>query len=306
MIPQIFFPRTTNFKNIQLTNSTQKKANVFKTLTSSTIHLPLTNIKNFSHASITSLYRPPPNSALTLTFKPSLTAKNYSLQMANWQSPFEKPSLCPSSPVTYPRIPPALLALTSFSLIGTFKSASTIEEQIWRHNNIVDYNVSLLHSLQRNALFEPNAGLGKSADDIQTDNFPPIPPNSGSLLLDWTINSPVQQWFLASNVNLRNCKPLQAASNAFNLKINTYKDLLQLQPPGTKFLPLAIESLGTHPEVRNFLLQLAQCASRSSLISALQSNASFVAYHAQVLSVLTHVGTANSILDLAKKASTTF
>ena len=181
------------------------------------------------------------------------------------------------------------------------------DEQIRRHNNIVDYTVSLLHSLQRTALLEPNAGLGKSAYDIQTDHLPPNPPNSGSLLLDWTITSPVQQSILASNTNLRNCKPLQAATNAFNRKINKYKDLLQLQPPGTKFLPLAIESLGgTHPEVRNFLLQLAQCASRFSLLSAFQSNASFVAYHAQALSVLTHVGTANSILDLAKKANSTF
>jgi hypothetical protein len=56
----------------------------------------------------------------------------------------------------------------------------------------------------------------------------------------------------------------------------------------------------------NYLLQLAQCASRFSLLSALQSNASFVAYHAQALSVLTHVGTANRILDLAKKANSTF
>jgi hypothetical protein len=71
--------------------------------------------------------------------------------------------------------------------------------------------------------------------------------------------------------------------------------------------PLAIKSLGgTYPKVCNFLLQLAQCASRFSLLSSLQSNSSFVAYHAQALSVLTHVGTANSILDLAKKASTTF
>ena len=180
------------------------------------------------------------------------------------------------------------------------------DEQIRRHNNIVDYTVSLLHSLQRTALPEPNAGLGKSAYDIQTDHLPPNPPNSGSLLLDWTITSPVQQAFLNSNTNLRNCKPLQAATNAFNRKINKYKDLLQLQPPGTKFLPLAIESLGgTHPEVRNFPLQLAKCASRFSLLSPLQSDASFVAYHAQALSVLTHVGTANSILDLAKKANTT-
>jgi hypothetical protein len=49
-----------------------------------------------------------------------------------------------------------------------------------------------------------------------------------------------------------------------------------------------------------------QCASRFSLLSAFQSNASFVAYHAQALSVLTHVGTANSILDLAKNANSTF
>jgi hypothetical protein len=97
-------------------------------------------------------------------------------------------------------------------------------------------------------------GLGKSANDIQTDHLPPNPPNSGSLLLDWTITSPVQQSILASNTNLRNCKPLHAATNAFNRKINKYKDLLQLQPLGNKFLPLAIESLGgTHPEVRNFL-----------------------------------------------------
>ncbi len=140
-------------------------------------------------------------------------------------------------------------------------------------------------------------------------NWPPSSnlPNSGSLLFDCIITSPVQQSILASNTNLCNCKPLQAATNAFNRKINKYKDRLQLQPPGTKFLPLAIESLSsTHPEVCNFLIQLAQCASRFSLLSAFQSNASFVAYHAQALSVLTHVGTANSILDLAKKASTTF
>jgi hypothetical protein len=213
--------------------------------------------------------------------------------------------------MTYPLIPPALHALISVSLIGTFKSASTMTkkfgattasapQQHRRHNSIVDYTVSVLHSLQRTA-------LDKSAYNIQTDHLPPNPPNSGSLLLDWTITSPVQQSLLASNTNLRNCKPLQAATNAFNRKINKYKDLFQLQPPGTKFLPLAIESLcGTHPEVRNFLLQLVQCASRFSLLSAFQSNASFVAYHAQALSVLTHVGTANSILDLAKKANTIF
>jgi hypothetical protein len=181
------------------------------------------------------------------------------------------------------------------------------DAQIRRHNNIVDYNVSLLHSLQRTALLEPNAGLGKYAYDIQTDHLPPKPPNSGSLLLDCAITSPVQHWFLVSNTNLRNCKPLKAATNAFNRKINKYKDLLQLQPPGAKFLPLAIESLGgTDPKVRNFLLQLDQCASRLLLLSALQSYASFIAYHVQALSVLTYVGTANSIVDLAKKANTTF
>ena len=131
------------------------------------------------------------------------------------------------------------------------------------------------------------------------DHHPPNPPNSGSLLLDWTITSPVQQAFLNSNTNLRNCKPLQAATNAFNRKIHKYKDLLQLQPPGTKFVPLTIESLGgTRPEI-------AKCASRFSLLSPLQSDASFVAYHAQEPSVLPHVGTANSILDLAKKANAT-
>ncbi len=64
--------------------------------------------------------------ALTLTFVLSLTAKNSNLPMNNWQSHCKKPSLCPSSPMTYPLIPPALLALTSSSLIGTFKSASTM------------------------------------------------------------------------------------------------------------------------------------------------------------------------------------
>ncbi len=92
----------------------------------------------------------------------------------------------------------------------------------------------------------------------------------------------------------------------YDRKINKYKDLIQLQPPGTKFFALAIESLGgTHPEVRNFLLQLAKCASRFWLLSTLQSNASFVAYHAKALSVRAHVGTAKSILNLAKKANTT-
>ncbi len=65
--------------------------------------------------------------------------------------------------------------------------------------------------------------------------------------------------------------------------------------PGTKLLSLAIKSLGGS-------YQLAKYASRFSLLSSLQSNVSFVAYHAQALSVLTHVGTVNSSLDLAKKA----
>jgi hypothetical protein len=115
-------------------------------------------------------------------------------------------------------------------------------------------------------LIETNAGHGFYADDIQTDHIPPSPPNSGSLLLDLTYTSSVQQSILASNTNLRNCRPHQAANHAFIRKINKYKYLLQLQPPGTKFLPLPIESLGgTRAEVHNFLLQLAQCARGVSL-----------------------------------------
>ncbi len=64
------------------------------------------------------------------------------------------------------------------------------DEQIRRHNNIVNYTVSLLHSIQRSALLEPNAELGKSTQDIQTYLFKPNPHKSGSLLFDWTRTSP--------------------------------------------------------------------------------------------------------------------
>ncbi len=177
-------PLTTNFNKSILTYMSSKHL-------PSTIHLPLTTIKNLSHASIISLYRPLPNPALTIILVQPLTAQGIPIEKWPTNSHLAKLLSHPSFPTTYASIPPPSCPnqlLTHWHIQVCLHD----DEQIRCHNSIIDYNVSLLHSLQRNALLEPNARLGKSAYDIQTDHLRPNPPNSWSLLLDWTITSPVQ------------------------------------------------------------------------------------------------------------------
>jgi hypothetical protein len=140
--------------------------------------------------------------------------------------------------------------------------------------------------------------------DIQTDHLPPNPPNSGSLLLDWTITSPVQQSFLASNTNLRNCKPFKQPSTAKSTNTRTF----------SSFNPLALSSL--HSLSNPSVVPTPKFATFfNSSLNVLPDSRFFPHYNPMPpLSptmlrqsfVLTHVGTANFILEFAKKANTSF
>ena len=126
------------------------------------------------------------------------------------------------------------------------------------------------------------------------------PSNSTPLYLDVTVRSPLKQCYLNSHSDI---PPFKCHNDAVQQKNNKYLPYLSLQPPRSKFTPLAFDSFGSsHSLVRHLLQRLSKLVNNTPPSFNNFTCPNFLTYHAQALSVTIHNGTANSIITTINRA----
>ncbi len=204
-------------------------------------------------------------------------------------------------------LPPAPLALTSFSLIGTFKSASTMMN---KSGATTTSSITLfLFCTHSNVLHSLNPMLDQAnlPTTSKLTTFPTHPIQDHCFL-----NGPLPVLFskasqpattIYTTANPFKQPPIPSTAKSTNTR--TFSNFNPLAPSSSN----SLSNLTVVPTLKfaTFFYSLPNALPNSHFsLHALKQNASFVAYHAQALSVLTHVGTAHSILDPSKKTNTTF